>query len=48
MMKKPWSIASCQAAVPTDGLGDGVLDRAVHQELRGYSALVLVRLTITE
>ena len=47
MMKKPWSIAACQAAVPTDAsvMVDSTTPSITYSRV---SALVLVRLMITE
>ena len=47
MMKKPWSIASCQAVAPTSA---SVIVSIIRPSIRNcrYSALVLARLTITE
>ena len=47
MMKNPWSIASCQAVVPTEA---SVMVVSTVPSIRNsrYSALVLTRLMITE
>ena len=47
MMKKPWSMACCQAAVPTDA---SVIVLSTVPSIRNcsVSALVLVRSTTTE
>jgi hypothetical protein len=47
MMKKPWSIASCQAVAPTAA---SVMVSVTRPSIRNFrdSALVLVRFTITE
>jgi hypothetical protein len=47
MMKNPWSMACCQADVPTEA---SVMVSSTVPSIRNfmYSALVLTRLTITE
>ena len=47
MMKKPWSMAACQAAVPTEA---SVMVDSTVPSIRNsrVSALVLIRLMITE
>ena len=47
MMKKPWSIASCQAVTPTWASVIVSVTTAVHQELQVLGS-VFTRLTITE
>ena len=47
MMKKPWSMASCQAVVPTEASVIVRSTDAVHQELQGLRAGV-GPVTITE
>ena len=47
MMKNPWSMASCQAVVPTEA-SVMVLSTVPSMMNSRYSALVLTRLTSTE
>jgi len=47
MMEEPWSMACCQALVPTEASVMGGSPPCRHQELQGLG-LVLVRSMITE